>query len=281
MMPKWARCLKSPALRLFAQPFIHEQIKENIKPQRHWPLCGEFTGDRWIPHTKGQWRGKCFHLMTSSCVYDIYFGNWQSSSKAISWTWLNLYLYMKWHQEHTICIVDKLKELKSKTNASKNMAFCIEFRLPGTGTRSGLLVLMLSLGIRTRAHNHTKHLYSCSARVLSTLPIPGQELGGFYYYFYLGTRNILSQDWPIWFLCFCLLLYRIFHDVFSLIYVHLIDHNTLRQLHLLKDYLRYFYKIYTKTKIRFVCGSGAGLQQRNHQSIASLPFSAANFNTDR
>ena len=29
-------------------------------------LCGEFTGDRWIPRTKGQWRGKCFHLMTSS-----------------------------------------------------------------------------------------------------------------------------------------------------------------------------------------------------------------------
>ena len=26
----------------------------------------EFTGDRWIPRTKGQWRGKCFHLMTSS-----------------------------------------------------------------------------------------------------------------------------------------------------------------------------------------------------------------------
>ena len=27
----------------------------------------EFTGDRWIPRTKGQLRGKCFHLMTSSC----------------------------------------------------------------------------------------------------------------------------------------------------------------------------------------------------------------------
>ena len=26
--------------------------------------------DRWIPHTKGQLRGKCFHLMTSSwCIY--------------------------------------------------------------------------------------------------------------------------------------------------------------------------------------------------------------------
>ena len=24
-------------------------IQENIKAPRHWPLCGEFTGDRWIP----------------------------------------------------------------------------------------------------------------------------------------------------------------------------------------------------------------------------------------
>ena len=27
------------------------------KTPRHWPLWGEFTDDRWIPHTKGQWRG--------------------------------------------------------------------------------------------------------------------------------------------------------------------------------------------------------------------------------
>ena len=49
---QWARWrLKSPASRLFTQPFIQEQIKENIKAPRHWPLCGEFTGDRWIsPH---------------------------------------------------------------------------------------------------------------------------------------------------------------------------------------------------------------------------------------
>ena len=24
------------------------------KAPRYWPLCGEFTGDRWIPRTKGQ-----------------------------------------------------------------------------------------------------------------------------------------------------------------------------------------------------------------------------------
>ena len=28
--------------------------KKNIKAPPHWPLCGEFTGDRWILRTKGQ-----------------------------------------------------------------------------------------------------------------------------------------------------------------------------------------------------------------------------------
>ena len=49
---QWVRWrLKSPASRLFTQTFIQAQIKENT---RHWPLCGAFTGDRWIPRTKGQ-----------------------------------------------------------------------------------------------------------------------------------------------------------------------------------------------------------------------------------
>ena len=55
-----------PSSRLFTQPFIQTYITENIKALCHWPLCGEFTGDRWIPRTTGQKRGKCFHLMTSS-----------------------------------------------------------------------------------------------------------------------------------------------------------------------------------------------------------------------
>ena len=33
---------------------IQAQIKENIKALRLWPLCGKFTGDRWIPRTNGQ-----------------------------------------------------------------------------------------------------------------------------------------------------------------------------------------------------------------------------------
>ena len=52
---KWTRWrLKSPASPLFTQPFIQAQIKENIKAPSHWPLGGEFTGDRWIPRTNGQ-----------------------------------------------------------------------------------------------------------------------------------------------------------------------------------------------------------------------------------
>ena len=35
---------QTPASRLFTQPFIQTQIKENIKAPRHWPLCVEFTG---------------------------------------------------------------------------------------------------------------------------------------------------------------------------------------------------------------------------------------------
>ena len=50
----YLKSLKSPASPLFTQPFIQAQIKENIKAPRHWPLCGEFTGNRWIPRTIDQ-----------------------------------------------------------------------------------------------------------------------------------------------------------------------------------------------------------------------------------
>ena len=38
-----------PTSRLFTQPFIQTQIKENIKAPRHWPLCVEFTGTGEFP----------------------------------------------------------------------------------------------------------------------------------------------------------------------------------------------------------------------------------------
>ena len=35
-------------------PVNSAQTKENIKDPRHWPLCGEYTGNQWIPRTNGQ-----------------------------------------------------------------------------------------------------------------------------------------------------------------------------------------------------------------------------------
>ena len=53
MTSQWAWWrLRSPASRLFTQPFIRAQIKENFKAPRHWPLCGEFTGTGEFPAQK-------------------------------------------------------------------------------------------------------------------------------------------------------------------------------------------------------------------------------------
>ena len=39
--------VKIPGTQKFANPTQFQvQIKGNIKASRHWPLCGEFTGDR-------------------------------------------------------------------------------------------------------------------------------------------------------------------------------------------------------------------------------------------
>ena len=47
---EWARWrLKSPASWWFVQPFLQEQIKENIKAPRLRPLWVEFIDDRWTP----------------------------------------------------------------------------------------------------------------------------------------------------------------------------------------------------------------------------------------
>ena len=64
------------SLTIVYSRFIQAQIKENIKARRHWPLWGEFTGDRWFPPRKGLLTQKMFpfddvimhgfHVMTSS-----------------------------------------------------------------------------------------------------------------------------------------------------------------------------------------------------------------------
>ena len=47
---------------------IRRRSKKTSKLRVTGLWVGEFTRDRWIPRTKGQLCGKCFHLMTSSCA---------------------------------------------------------------------------------------------------------------------------------------------------------------------------------------------------------------------
>ena len=80
-------CLKSPASRLFTQPFIQAQIKENVKAQRHWPLCGEFNGDRWQRASNAEnvsiwWR-----------LHDV----WTCMCVRVSWTRAYLHVFtLEW-----------------------------------------------------------------------------------------------------------------------------------------------------------------------------------------
>ena len=57
------------ASQITSLTILYSTGTEQIKHQSSSSLTffGEFTGGRWIPHTNGQWRGKCFHLITSSC----------------------------------------------------------------------------------------------------------------------------------------------------------------------------------------------------------------------
>ena len=51
-------------------------------------LCvGEFTGERWIPLTKGQLRGKCFHLMTSSWIFGLFSTSASSQPLLANFDW--------------------------------------------------------------------------------------------------------------------------------------------------------------------------------------------------
>ena len=39
---------------VYSTVYSRRRSKETSKASRHWSLWGEFTGDRWIPRTKGQ-----------------------------------------------------------------------------------------------------------------------------------------------------------------------------------------------------------------------------------
>ena len=63
--PRWR--LKSPASRLFTQIVYSDADQRKHQSSASLAFVWGIHRDRWIPRTKGQLRGKCFHLVTSSC----------------------------------------------------------------------------------------------------------------------------------------------------------------------------------------------------------------------
>ena len=72
---------------------IQAQIKEKVKAPRHWPLWGEFTDDRWIPCTKGQYIYIHININNAENV-SIW---WRLHVTSISLTSWQAYVHYMWH----------------------------------------------------------------------------------------------------------------------------------------------------------------------------------------
>ena len=110
------------SLTIVYSTFIQAQFKENTKAPRHWPLWGEFTGDRWIPHVKGRWSGKCFHLMTSSWSYNMFMMYYVISPVISRFIWF-IYPYppglLHWHRSSRTTMIPILVKSILRDQISK------------------------------------------------------------------------------------------------------------------------------------------------------------------
>ena len=91
---------------------IRRRSKKTSRLPVTGPLWGEFTGDRWIPRTKGRLGGKCFHLMTSSLYArdDIRYGCVSSR-------------YVRHHHHLTLTSVSWFSSVKDTTAIRHNCLF--------------------------------------------------------------------------------------------------------------------------------------------------------------
>ena len=59
--------LSAMASQITSVSIIYSTVFSGADQRSHQSSASLASGHRWIPHTKGQYRGKCFHLMMSSC----------------------------------------------------------------------------------------------------------------------------------------------------------------------------------------------------------------------
>ena len=83
------------ASHITSRTIVYSVVYSDTNQRKHQSSASlafvrEIHRDRWIPRTNGQLRGKCFHLMTSSCIImqrTARFRDGQSNYKADTETW--------------------------------------------------------------------------------------------------------------------------------------------------------------------------------------------------
>ena len=77
------------ASQITSLPIVYSTLYSDADQRKHqssaWlAFVRRIHRDRWIPRTNGQLRGKCFHLMTSSCI--VFAGRPYRSVRGLLWS---------------------------------------------------------------------------------------------------------------------------------------------------------------------------------------------------
>ena len=89
--------MSAMASQITSLTIVYSIVYSGTDQRKH---CGELIGNRWISRTNGQWRGTCFHLMTSSWC---------------QWTPDNIGMLVTWSWQRTTQTLQQNKEQNKYT----------------------------------------------------------------------------------------------------------------------------------------------------------------------
>ena len=127
---------------MLAQSFMLAQIKENIKAPRHWPLRGEFSGDRWIPRTKAShaenisiwWRHHDLPICQIIVCLTVYWSwQWRNDSFLHTLQWRHNESDGAANYQPRHCLLNRLVRRKSKKTSKLRVTGLCAGNSPVTG----------------------------------------------------------------------------------------------------------------------------------------------------
>ena len=172
---------KSPASRLFTQPFVQAQIKENIEDSLHWPLWGESTGDLSSPsHEQPCYRqyriGRFLSMRNVSTIYTI---SMSRNGKNRNMFLYSLNNFSTWCLSGCLCIINNSAKRSGHT-----------FIMPHTITSNihhGSILEAASLASFPKTDHGHWHFMLARSAIKSYLPVFDQPFHCIQYLLYHET----------------------------------------------------------------------------------------------